>query len=111
MSGFFEFIRTNWLHVAPILAAGAFAIAIMLERTRALFQAYPIRDAQGFFDKVTELVLAGKLGDAIALCDRYGHKPAAKVVKQGLLRAHQPEPLIEQHLCGAGVAVTVYDFE
>lgn len=98
MGGFFEFVRNNLLHVAPVLAAGAIAIAIVLERSRALFQQLPIKDSQGFFDKLTELVLAGKVGDAVALCDRYGDKPAAKVAKQGLLRAHQPEALIEHGL-------------
>lgn len=98
MSGFFDFIRNNLMHVAPVIAAGAIAIAIVAERSRALFKLLPIEDMQGFFDKVTELVLAGKVGDAVALCDRYGDKPAAKVAKQGLLRAHQPEALIEHGL-------------
>ena len=98
MTGFFDFIRTNFMHVAPILLAGTVALAIMIERSKALFDTYPIKDSQAFFDKINELVLAGKLADAIALCDRYGSKPAALVVKQGLLRAHQPESLIEHGL-------------
>jgi biopolymer transport protein ExbB/TolQ len=84
--------------VAPILIAGAFALAIIIERTRALLIAYPIRDAQGFFDKLTDLVLAGKMPEAIALCDRYQNKPVAQVAKQAMLRAHQPESLIENGL-------------
>src|SRR3954463_5605962 len=98
MTGLFEFIRTSFWHVAPILIAGAFAAAIMVERFQALFLKYPIRDAQGFFDKITDLVLRGKLPDAVALCDHYPTKPAARVVKQALLRAHQPESLIEHGL-------------
>lgn len=98
MSGFFDFVRQNFMHVAPILAAGAIAIAIIAERSRALFQVYPIQDQQGFFDKVTDLVLAGKNQDAVALCDRFPAKPTARVVKQALLRAHQPEALIEAGL-------------
>ena len=98
MTGLFDFIKNNFLHVAPLLAAGAFAVVLILERSRALFQTMPISDPQGFFDKVTELVLAGKVGDAVALCDRYPHKPQARVVKQGLLRAHQPEALVEHGL-------------
>ncbi|MCM2322934.1 MAG: MotA/TolQ/ExbB proton channel family protein [Oligoflexia bacterium] len=96
--GMFEFLRTNFWHVAPLLAAAAIAIAITAERSKALFSSYPIKDAEAFFDKINELVMAGKLADAIALCDRYPTKPAAKVVKQGLLRAHQPEGLIEHGL-------------
>lgn len=98
MSGFFDFVRTNFMHVAPLLAAAAIAIVIIVERAKALFATYPIKDSQGFFDKVNELVLSGKVTDAIALCDRYTAKPAARVMKQGLLRAHQPEGLIEHGL-------------
>lgn len=98
MSTFFEFIRTSFWHVAPILAAGAIALAIMAERARALFLVYPIRDMQGFFDKITDLVLAGKFTDAVALCDRFPSKPVARVAKEALLRAHQPESLIENGL-------------
>ena len=95
MGNFFEFIRSNFWHVFPILLAGTFATAIMIERTRALFQVYPIKNPEAFFEKLTELVIAGKLGEAIGLCDKYPLKPSAKVCKQALLRAHQPENLIE----------------
>jgi biopolymer transport protein ExbB/TolQ len=98
MSSFFEFIRTSFWHVAPILIAGAIAVAIAAERARALFTVYPIRDTQGFFDKITDLVLAGKFSDAVALCDRLSAKPVARVTKEALLRAHQPESLIENGL-------------
>ncbi|HLE00949.1 MAG TPA: MotA/TolQ/ExbB proton channel family protein [Bdellovibrionota bacterium] len=95
---FFEFIKTSFWHVAPILLVGVFALAIIVERSRALFMVYPIRDSRGFFDKLTELVISGKLGDALGFCDRFQGKPAARVVKQALLRAHQPEGLIEHGL-------------
>ena len=98
MSGFFEFLRNNFLHVAPILVAGALALAIVAERARALFVIYPLQDYMGFFDKITELVLGGRLSEAVALCDRFPAKPAVRVIKQALLRAHQPEPLIEHGL-------------
>ena len=52
---FIEFIQGNFWHVAPILIAGAFAIAIFAERFRALFSVYPIKDSQGFFDKIGDL--------------------------------------------------------
>jgi biopolymer transport protein ExbB len=93
--GFLEFIMSNLSHTAPLLIAGAIAIAILVERSKALFKTYPIQNADGFYDKITELVMSGRIGDAIAVCDRMPEKPAAAVVKQGLLRAHQPENLIE----------------
>ena len=95
MSGFFEFVRTSFGHVFPIFIAAAFAIAIIIERSFALFKRYPIRNAEAFFEKITDLVMSGKLSEAVALCDRYPDKPQAQVVKQALLRAHQPESLIE----------------
>jgi biopolymer transport protein ExbB len=98
MSDLIEFIQTSFWHVSPIFIAGAFATAIIIERTRALFFTYPMEDLDGLFDRITELVVAGKLGDAIAVCDRYSDKPAAQVAKQALLRAHQPENLIESGL-------------
>lgn len=98
MGDFMQFLRDSFFHVAPILVAGAIAIAIIVERSRALFSRYPIRDAQGFFEKITDLVLAGKLAEAVAICDRNPGKPVAQVVKQALLRAHQPETLIEHGL-------------
>ena len=98
MSDFFEFIQSSFWHVFPIFLAGGFAIAIGVERTRALFFTYPMKDLDGLFEKITELVVAGKLGDAIAACDSYPQKPAAQVAKQALLRAHQPENLIESGL-------------
>lgn len=104
MSEFLEFLRTSFLHVAPILIAGVFAVAIILERVRALYALYPLRNAEGFYDKLSDLVMAGKMNEAIAHCDRYGAKPAAKVAKAALLRAHQPESLIEH-----GIQLSVGD--
>lgn len=95
---FFEFLTNNFLHVAPILTAGAIALAITIERVRALYSTYPLQDSRSFFEKITELVLAGRLAEAIGICDRFGTKPIAQVLKQALLRAHQPEPLIEHGL-------------
>lgn len=98
MGNFMQFIRESFIHVAPIILAGLIAIAIIAERVRALFSTYPIRNPQAFFDKITDLILADKVSDAIQLCDRFNGKPAAQVVKQALLRAHQPETLIEHGL-------------
>lgn len=104
MNGFIDFLKTSFWHAVPILLTGAFAAAIIAERLRALFTVYPIRDLQGFFDKMTDLIMGGKLGEAISLCDRHPQKPTAQIAKQALLRAHQPDSLIEQ-----GIAIAVND--
>jgi biopolymer transport protein ExbB/TolQ len=98
MNGLLDFIRTGFWHVVPILLVGAIAVAIILERTRALFSVYPIKNTREFYDKLSDLVVAGKVAEAISLCDRYQQKPVAQVIKQALLRAHQPETLIEHGL-------------
>ncbi len=98
MGNFMQFIRESFFHVAPILISAAIAVAIIAERVRALYLAYPISNPQAFFDKLHELVLSGKVSEALSLCDRHGNKPAARIVKQALLRAHQPETLIEHGL-------------
>ncbi len=98
MEGFIEFIKTSFLHVLPIIVAGVFAIAIVIERYRALFYVYPIENEEAFFERIRDLVMDGKIAEAVALCDRYPTKPVAQVVRKALLRAHQPESLIENGL-------------
>lgn len=95
MNGFIDFIKQEFFHALPILLSGAFGLAIIIERVRTLFLALPLRNTQGFFDKVTELVMAGRIADAIAFCDRFPGKVVAKIAKVGLMRAHQPENLLE----------------
>ena len=97
-----DFIRGNFMHVAPIMIAGFIAVAIVVERTWALVYIYPIKQFPKFFEKLQDLLMADKLPEAIALCDRYKTKPAARVVREALLRAHQPEALIQD---GIEVAV------
>ncbi len=104
MVGLTEFISSNFWHVAPILVAGAFAVAIVLERVRALYMVYPIVNEDKFFEGIQDSVMKGKVTDAVAICDRYPSKPVARIVKTALLRAHQPERLIED-----GLALVVED--
>jgi biopolymer transport protein ExbB/TolQ len=99
---FLSFIKEHFFHVLPILITGVLGLAITLERARALYGIYPIKDIEGFFEKVGILITNGKITEAIALCDKYPLKPAAQVSKQALLRAHQPEELIE-----SGLTITV----
>ena len=86
------------LHVAPILASGTIGAVIILERSRALYQIYPLKNTPQFFEKITDLIMLGKLGEAINQCDKHPGKPVALIAKQALLRANQPESLIEHGL-------------
>ena len=89
---------SNIGHVAPILIAGVIGIAIVAERSKALFQTYPLLGRQKFYNRLRELVMADKIQEAITLCDQYPNKPAAIIAKEGLLRAHLPEEMVSDGL-------------
>ena len=93
-----QFLKEHWLHVLPILIAGTFAIAITLERFQTLFRTYPLKDTSAFFDTIGKFLIAGQVQEALVHCDKFAQKPAVAIVRQALLRAHQPEPLIESTL-------------
>ncbi len=88
------FIKNSFWHVLPVLLAGAFGLAIILERTRALYILYPLKNPERFFQDLRQLVLTNQLAEAVSLCDRFQNKPLAQISKQALLRSHQPEGLI-----------------
>lgn len=93
--GFLHFIQNHFLHVLPLLVAAAVGVAIIIERYKALVVLYPLKNSEGFFVKIRELILNGQTSEAVQLCDQYPTKPIARVAKEGLLRAHLPESLIE----------------
>lgn len=98
MGSFSEFLSENWGHVLPIIISGIVALAIVVERLRALYWVYPIANEKKFFEGIQEHVMKGKLAEAMAICERYPSKPVAHVVKTALLRAHQPKDLVEDGL-------------
>jgi biopolymer transport protein ExbB len=95
---FIQFLKDHWLHVLPILIAGTFAIAITLERFQTLYRTYPLHNASEFFDTIGKFLVAGQVQEALVHCEKHSQKPAVAIVRQALLRAHQPEPLIESTL-------------
>jgi biopolymer transport protein ExbB/TolQ len=98
MANAIQFLKENFWHVAPLLVAAGIGLAIMIERFRALVLSYPLRNPSTFYEKVRDLVMTDRVADAITLCEKYKSKPMARVVKEGLLRAHQPENLISDGL-------------
>jgi biopolymer transport protein ExbB len=98
MNGLMQFIQEHFAHVAPILAAGAIGAAITFERFVALMWTYPLERPRAFYDKIRNLVLNERISEAIAYCERHRSKPAANIVREGLLRAHQPESVIAHGL-------------
>lgn len=92
------FVYENFWHVLPILVAGALAIVISADRFYALMVALPMKNAEDFFEKIRTYIMNDRIQEAVLLCERYHKKPVANVVKAGLIRAHQPENLIEHGL-------------
>ena len=95
MGSLIRFCIQNFTHVAPILISGAVAAIIMIERYVALTKSYPMAGLDGFFERLRMLVMKDQINEAIALCERYRGKPVARIVREGLMRAHQPENLIQ----------------
>lgn len=93
-----DFLKNNFWHVFPILVCAAFAFAVVLDRMRALFQAYAMKDSRRFLEEIKRSVLNGNINEAMAHCEREGDKPLAKMTKEALLRAHLPEEIIDQAL-------------
>jgi biopolymer transport protein ExbB/TolQ len=88
------FIQNNLLHIAPILIAAVFAGTVMVERFKTLYRSYRMQNIDGFFEKIRELVSDGRMKEAAALCAQFRGKPAADLINEALMRAHQPEELI-----------------
>lgn len=89
-----SFIKEYFWHAAPILIVGAAGLTIILERFYCLFFRYPMYEAEIFFKRISASVMKADLAEASKLCERYRHKPLARVVQAGMARAHLPEGLI-----------------
>ncbi len=98
MENIISFIINNLVHTGPILIAAGLGIVIMFERFMALTFSYPMRDLNGFIEKVKDLFYANRIGEAIKLCEAQKKKPVTLVIQEALLRAHQPEDLIQESL-------------
>jgi len=98
MAFILKFLMENFIHVFPILLAGAIGLIIGVERAIALIWSYPVDAFDGFFERVRVLIMRDRIPEAIALCERMREKPVARVVREGLMRANQPEQLIEHGL-------------
>ncbi|MBI4403513.1 MAG: MotA/TolQ/ExbB proton channel family protein [Deltaproteobacteria bacterium] len=86
------------IHILPIAIVGTFGAAIALERFMALYLLYPLPRTSKFFSQIREFVLDDRIHDAVRLCERYRSKPISHVVRQALIKASQPEELVEQSL-------------
>ncbi len=93
-----DFLREHFTHAFPILLAGCFALAIIVERFRSIFVSYPMQNADGFFERILQLITNGQTAEAVGLCDSFQSKPLARIVKAALVRAHLPDSMIQHGL-------------
>ena len=93
-----NFIINHFSHVFPILSVGVFGLIIVIERFRALVWEYPMELLEPFYEKIRNLVSRDAISEAVVFCERFYRKPVAQIVKEGLLRAHQPDSIIEHGL-------------
>lgn len=103
-SAFLLFVKEHFSHAAPILAAGALAIAIVIERVYALYVHYPVHNLNHFFAELGSRILKSDIAEATKYCQRFRRKPLAHVVNAGLERAHLPEDLIRE-----GIQIALQD--
>lgn len=95
------FIKHHFWHAAPILACAMAGLVIAIERFIAFNDIYALKERGQFFEKLKIYVMADRLRDAIALCNLHDRKPLAHVVRQGLIRAHQPEEMVQDGMAMA----------
>ena len=81
-------------HLLPIIAVGAFSLAIIVERSMALFWKFPI-DSHSFVTEVKQKVLSNDIAGAIQHCSNQGNALPARVAKAGLLRASRDNRQIQ----------------
>lgn len=80
-----------------IAGIGIFALAIILDRTKALFFDYSM-PAEPFMKQVTKLVQDDRIEEALTFCQANEKKPLAYVVKRILERSDRDERAISQSL-------------
>ena len=81
-------------HLLPIIAVGAFSLAIIIERVMALYWKFPI-DNHAFVNEIKQKILTNDIAGAIQHCSNQGNALSAKVAKSGLLRASRDNKQIQ----------------
>jgi biopolymer transport protein ExbB len=108
MGGMFDFLG----HAGPmgfiIVATGIGSMTLVAERAKALYFNYGM-DAEGFMNKIQNLVLSKKIDEAIVLCNQLDKKPMAKAFKTILEKADRDdETIFQSHDIAMSEAVPMY---
>jgi len=91
------------MHIMPLIVVGAVSLAIILERTLALYWKYSI-DNHAFLNELKQKVLSNDMAGAIQYCSSQGGALSAKVSKAGLLRASRDNRQIQ-----AAIEIVAHD--
>jgi biopolymer transport protein ExbB/TolQ len=97
MDALMKFAVDNYLIDVLIGGLGLFALALVLERIKALYFDYSMKSDE-FMGKVMKLVEEEKIEEAIAYCAANEKKPLAYVTKRVLERSDRDDHAIEQSL-------------
>lgn len=82
--------------VWPILIILGLGLAIIIERV--IFLLRKRFDAEGFMNRIDELLTKGKFDDCRAACEAYDKKPVARIIGAGLSCCHMPREEMENAL-------------
>ena len=97
MDALMKFAVDNYILDFTIGMLGLFALALVIERAKALFVTYSI-DADAFMAKIMKLVETDKIDEAITFCSANDKKPLAHVVKRILERSDRDDHALDQSL-------------
>lgn len=97
MDSLMKFAVDNYLLDVAIGMMGMFALALIFERTRALYFVYSIEIAP-FMAKLMRLVEEDKIEEAITYCAANDKKPLAHVLKRILERSDRDDSALDQSL-------------
>ncbi|RMF17128.1 MAG: MotA/TolQ/ExbB proton channel family protein [Candidatus Dadabacteria bacterium] len=103
----FDFMKTmndGGPFMWAILVTFAFGIVIIVERTIALNLKLHVKP-EPFFDEIRQNVLKGNIKGAIEVCERKPDAALSHVLKAALLKADQPERVIQDAVDEADLEV------
>jgi biopolymer transport protein ExbB len=97
MDALMKFAVDNYLIDAAIGGMGLFVLALIFERSKALYFDYSIK-ADQFMSKIMKMVEDDKIEEAITYCAANEKKPLAHVMKRILERSDRDDASIEASL-------------
>lgn len=105
MSGFAQFFIEGEFWMIPIAGVSVVALAVAVERIYALMIVYNT-DAKKLYEKVAVAVKNHQDAEAIGICEQSGKSAVGRVLKNGLVHAHEGDEAVAAALEEASAEVT-----